>query len=84
MALVDQQALQHLREEHEKGILLGLKGVSGTVERLDIDVLLSKSPKTFNLFLLALDKLQNDVPYGKRMSFFQLAGNETKFKSLRE
>ena len=69
-----EQALAELRDAHEKGIVFGLQGVSKTVERLDVDVLLTKHPKTFNLFVLALDKLQHETPPSDKMSYFQIAG----------
>lgn len=69
-----EQALAELRDAHRKGIVLGLQGVSKTVERLDVDVLLTKYPKTFNLFVLALDKLQHETPPSDKMSYFQIAG----------
>ena len=69
-----EQALAELRNAHRKGIVLGLKGVSGTVERLDVDVLLDKKPRTFNLFVLALDKLQHETTPTDKMSYFQIAG----------
>ena len=75
MASPNPTALKELQDAHKHGILLGLKGVSGIKERLDIDVLLVKHPQTFNLFLLALDKIQNDPDDSNlKMSYFQLAG----------
>ena len=69
-----EQALAELRDAHDKGIVLGLKAVSGIVERLDVDVLLDKRPQTFNLFILALDKLQHETLPSDKMSYFQIAG----------
>ena len=75
MASPHAKALRELREAHFKGILLGLNGVSGIKQRLDIDVLLLKQPQTFNLFLLAFDKSQNDPDLSNiKMSYFQIAG----------
>ena len=76
-----EQALAELRDAHRKGIVLGLQGVSKTVERLDIDILLTKYPKTFNLFVLALDKLQHETPTTDKMSYFQIAGKSPVSKA---
>jgi hypothetical protein len=66
-----------IRDAQKKGVVLGLMGVSpnGPVERLEIDELLVKKPDTFNLFLLALDELQNDKNTGDIMGFYKVAGN---------
>ena len=64
-----------LREKHDKGYVVGLREVAGEVPRLDVDVLLSRDPKCFNLFLLALHDLQYDLKFADSpMSFFEIAG----------
>ena len=65
-----------LDEAQKQGIVLGLKEVTGKVrERLDIDELLLRHPKTFNLYLLALADLQNEAISNKdKMGWFQIAG----------
>ncbi len=65
-----------LDETQAQGIVLGLNEVIGEVrERLDIDELLLRHPKTFNLYLLALADLQNEATSNKdKMGRFQIAG----------
>ncbi len=74
MAQLDDAKLKELQAAHNDGIVLGLHTVAGVVPRLDIDVLLDKHPKTFNLFALALDDLQRDTNFRDRMGYFQIAG----------
>jgi hypothetical protein len=66
-----------IRNAQKNGVVVGLKGVSlnGPVERMEVDDLLFKRPDTFNLFLLALDELQNDKHTNDIMGFYQVAGN---------
>lgn len=64
-----------LRARHENGEVVGLKEVSGTVPRLDIDVLLYTEPTCFNLFVLALQDLQYDPDLVKsKMGYQEIAG----------
>ena len=65
-----------LDEAQEHGVVVGLKNATGqAVERLDIDKLLLDHPDTFNLFLLALEYLQNeDKSNNDKMGWFQIAG----------
>lgn len=67
--------MDKLLEAHKEGVVLGLKGVTGVVDRLDIDELLLRKPDTFNLFLLALKELQEDQDTTKLMGYFQIAGS---------
>ncbi|KAM7189411.1 hypothetical protein V8F20_010141 [Naviculisporaceae sp. PSN 640] len=60
----------------ESGVVVDMKSLTGldqNVERVDIDVLLTEHPDTFNLFLQALDDMQNDKPESI-VGYFQLAG----------
>lgn len=76
--------MDKLNEAHDKGVVLGLRDVAGVGERLDIDVMLTTQPDTFNLFLIAMMELQGQNPLGStpdpsfkskdKMSYFQLAG----------
>ncbi|KAF5633744.1 tyrosinase precursor (monophenol monooxygenase) [Fusarium sp. NRRL 25303] len=81
-------AMDHLEKAHEKGVVLGLAGF-GTGQRLDIDVMLTEQPDTFNLYLIALMELQGmgNLPWttpedysfkpgskNLKMSWFQLTG----------
>lgn len=68
-----------LDEAQAQGIVLGLNEVTGEVrDRLDIDELLLRHPETFNLYLLALADLQNEVTSNKdKMGWFQIAGMPT-------
>ena len=65
-----------LDEAQKKGIVLGLKDATAQLrERLDVDELLSRYPKTFNLFLLALAELQDETKSNNdKMGWFQIAG----------
>ena len=65
-----------LDEAQKQGIVIGLNDVTGEVrERLDIDELLLRHPKTFNLYLLALADLQDEAKSNAdKMGFFQIAG----------
>ena len=74
MAQLNQSALPGLIEAHKKGVVVGLKDVAGVVSRLDIDVLLHDYPKTFNLYILAMDELQTKSDVDDLMGYFQIAG----------
>ena len=65
-----------LDEAQKKGITLGLKDATGQLrERLDVDELQLRYPKTFNLFLLALAELQDEAKSNNdKMGWFQIAG----------
>ncbi|KAF5719305.1 tyrosinase precursor (monophenol monooxygenase) [Fusarium globosum] len=56
--------LDQLEDAHKKGVVLGLAGF-GVGQRLDIDVMLTEQPDTFNLYLIALMELQGmkDLPW---------------------
>lgn len=73
MGSVFDQKFAELKKAHEKGIIVGLRNIAGVAFRLDIDVLLTQQPDTFNLFLIALDELQNE-PASNIMGFYQIAG----------
>lgn len=74
MGSVFDQKFAELKRAHEKGIIVGLRNIAGIAFRLDIDVLLSQQPDTFNLFLIALDELQN-ADAQDIMGFYQIAGS---------
>ena len=65
-----------LDDAQKKGIVIGLSGETDKpVSRLDIDELLLKHPKTFNLFLLALKDLQDAEKHeNDKLGYFQVAG----------
>ncbi|KIX96367.1 uncharacterized protein Z520_08145 [Fonsecaea multimorphosa CBS 102226] len=67
-------ALNKLKQAHQQGVVLGLKGVGDVKPRYDIDVFLLKYPDTFNLFCLALGELMNDPDSTKIMGYYQIAG----------
>lgn len=50
-----------LNQAQKDGVVLGLKGVAGVAQRMDIDKLLHDLPDTFNLFCLALIDLMSDT-----------------------
>ena len=64
-----------LKDAQKDGIVIGLKNISGVLERREIDKVLLKEPDVFNLYLLALERLQEDKE-GKqdKMGYFQVAG----------
>jgi tyrosinase len=74
--------MANLKEAQEKGVILGLREISGIIPRVDIDVLLAKEPDTFNLFILAIDKIQlngdpakdTEAGWMEKMGYFQVAG----------
>lgn len=74
------QKFESLRDAHNKGVIVGLREVAGLAPRLDIDVLMEKNPKAFNLFLIAFEQLQQ-VPSSDIMGFFQIAGKSSKTES---
>ena len=54
------------------GVVVGMRQLTGEVRtRMDIDVLLTTQPDTFNLFLQALAALQGDP---KLLGYYALAG----------
>lgn len=65
-----------ISQAQRDGVVLGLKGLSGNspVPRLDIDELLLTKPDAFNLYLLALDELQNEQHATDKMGYQQVAG----------
>ncbi|RBQ80962.1 hypothetical protein FVER14953_10660 [Fusarium verticillioides] len=80
--------MDQLDKAHKEGVVLGLAGF-GTAQRLDIDVMLTEQPDTFNLYLIALMELQGmenlpwPTPEGYsfkaggddlKMSWFQMTG----------
>src|SRR5437667_1835005 len=66
--------MDKLKEAQKAGVVVGLADVAEVVPRLDIDELLLREPDTFNLFLLALQELQNDTNSSKIMGYYQVAG----------
>ncbi|KAF2235210.1 hypothetical protein EV356DRAFT_500824 [Viridothelium virens] len=68
--------MESLLQAQQRGVVVGLKGVANgsPVSRLDIDELLVKKPDAFNLFLLALDDLQNEKNTKEKMGYYQVAG----------
>jgi hypothetical protein len=70
--------VQALRAKHAQGLVIGLKNVAGSVDRKDVDVLLSEDQDTFNLFILALRNLQYDPELSTSlMSYFEIAGKRS-------
>lgn len=81
-ALLKTKGWDDLIDAQKKGVVIGLRGVTGVVERLDIDELLLKKPDTFNLFLLALRDLQEDPNTKEKMGYFQIAGSFETFPTV--
>lgn len=67
-------ALQRLKEAHNQGVVVGLKDVAKVASRRDIDKLLWDKPDTFNLFLLALARIQGTEMTKNKMGYFEIAG----------
>ena len=80
--LLKTQGWIDLLDAQKRGVVIGLRGVTGVVERLDIDELLLKRPDTTNLFLLALRDLQEDPETTKPMGYFQIAGSFETFPTV--
>jgi len=76
--------MEALREANKAGVIKGLLGVSGVKPRLDIDVMIHDQPKTFNLFILALQRIQTPGYEPCPMRFAELAGkiSNTSFEIL--
>ena len=83
MALLDEVKRQEeiLKAANDQGRVIGLHDVTGEVlNRIDVDEMLTKFPKTFNLFLLALESIQaetmakSEKPGDHKMSYFEIAG----------
>lgn len=76
-----EDAIAALKDAQEKGIVLGLANLGlGAVERMDVDVLLSKYPDTFNLYLLALDELAHGNK--DKMAYYEIAGKSSEIISF--
>ncbi|RPA75533.1 Di-copper centre-containing protein [Ascobolus immersus RN42] len=69
-----EKAIKQLESAQERGVILGLDILGlGAVERMDVDVLLSKYPDTFNLYILALEEISKQDNKDK-MSYYEIAG----------
>lgn len=55
------------------GVVAGLRQVSGTRLRVDIDELILTEPDVTNLYILALEELQRD---SGKMGWFQVTGGQ--------
>lgn len=61
------------KDQALNGVVVGLKALTGEVKpRLDIDVLLTQHPDTFNLMLQAMSLIQKDP---KKLGFYALSGS---------
>lgn len=70
----DEKAVAALAAAQENGDVIGLKAVTGDIfPRLDIDDFLLNQKECFNLFLLALQALQQPDQQTNRMSYYQIA-----------
>ncbi|KAK8060693.1 Tyrosinase [Apiospora saccharicola] len=67
-------AIQAIKEATDAGIVKGLKDISGVKPRLDIDVMIKTQPDTFNLFILALDKMQKPDFQPRALRYAEIAG----------
>lgn len=77
--------VQKIRAAEQSRTVVGLNAVAGKVlPRLDIDVMLLNQPKTFNLFILALQKLmKNADPQKELFEYFQIAGTFFRIHSMK-
>lgn len=62
-----------LPDAHGAGIVTGLRDVSGILPRRELDDLMTNDPDVFNLYILALDKLQK-ADVDDKMGYFRIAG----------
>ncbi|KAG5799174.1 hypothetical protein H9Q69_001806 [Fusarium xylarioides] len=69
--------MDQLDKAHKEGVVLGLAGF-GTGQRVDIDVMLTEQPDTFNLYLIALMELQGmeNLPWPTPEGYSFKAGGE--------
>jgi hypothetical protein len=71
----DQKAVMELAAAQKNGNVIGLAAVTGDVlPRRDIDDFLFNDEECFNLFLLALQALQDPDQQTKTMGYYQIAG----------
>lgn len=70
--------IDELSKAHQDGVVRGLYGIPNTapVPRLELDELLDRNPDGFNIFLLALERLQDEKENVKntKMSYYEIAG----------
>ncbi|KAK8054725.1 Tyrosinase, partial [Apiospora phragmitis] len=66
--------IQALKDATDAGIVKGLKDISGVKHRLDIDVMIRDQPDTFNLFILALDKMQKPDFQPRGLRYAEISG----------
>ena len=60
------------KDQALNGVVVGMRALTGEVRpRVDIDVLLTQHPDTFNLMLQAISQMQKDP---KKLGYFGLAG----------
>ncbi|MCJ1306198.1 hypothetical protein MMC08_009016 [Hypocenomyce scalaris] len=65
MAMMEeaQRQIKELENARLGGRVIGLRELTGkSLNRIDVDLMLKKQPKTFNLYLLALEHLQDEHP----------------------
>jgi hypothetical protein len=62
-----------IQNAQRNGVVAGLASTGRNLPRLDIDQMLLTQPDTFNLFLLALEKIQSTGTADK-WGWFQLSG----------
>ncbi|KAI9894687.1 MAG: hypothetical protein M1814_002043 [Vezdaea aestivalis] len=66
--------MEKLRQAHKEGYVLGLGPVTGVQKRFEVDEMVQELPDTYNLFLLALDRLQSEAYFHDKNGFFKIAG----------
>ena len=85
MALMNEVSRQEklLKEACAQGRVIGLYDVTSEARnRVDIDEMLTQEPKIFNLYLLALEYLQDEKKSkDDKMSYFEIAGAAALTKS---
>ena len=72
---------QALDDANDQGLVVGLVSTNQVVNRFDIDELQANDPLAFNLYLLALRRIQGEFP--DKLGFAQIAGPYIRSKSDR-
>jgi len=65
-----------LEQAQKEGRVIGLKDVTKrALNRTDIDLMVKNQPDTFNLYLLALEDMQDEkLSQGDKMNWFEISG----------
>lgn len=74
----DQEKIAKRGDGTEPGAFTAIVGCNGVAPRLPIMVLKNKNPDVFNMYILALERIQN-WPETRELSWFQMSGISLPF-----